>query len=311
MWKFTLQKILTGIEINETAVNMVQIERGGSRWRLLQSKTVPFPEGTVNLSYKTNNILNPDHFRETVKEALKDTEGNVSSIGLSLPNDIVKVSIRKYDGLPDSDSETEKMISWSTEKSLHFPEKSTKIAYELIDENDDEEKWMLVAIGIKDVIREYEVCLKELKLFPKVVRPSGINQFNFFSSDMPVTGTHAFLGLYENYFTFLVFEDAKLKFFHGFKKGFSDLYFFKDIDMTMQHFMNAHPDKEVENLYIGSQVAFHKEIEEVFQNLSDINIVIMDESRHIKAVSGKEEKNEREKLSYFISAIGAAQSLLQ
>jgi hypothetical protein len=79
----------------------------------------------------------------------------------------------------------------------------------------------------------------------------------------------------------------------------------------MQHFMNAHPDKEVENLYIGSQVAFHKEIEDVFQNLSDINIVIMDESRHIKAVSGKKEENEREKLSYFISAIGAAQSLLQ
>jgi hypothetical protein len=222
----------------------------------------------------------------------------------------VKVSIRKYDGLPDSDSETEKMISWSTEKSLHFPEKSTKIAYELIDENEENEKWMLVAIGIKDVIKEYEVHLKELKLIPKVIRPSGINQFNFFSSDMPETGTNAFLGLYENYFTFLVFEDSKLKFFHGFKKGFSDLYFFKDIDMTMQHFMNAYPDNEVENLYIGTQVAFHKEIEDVFNNLSDTNIVIMDESRQIKTASEKDDKSEREKISYFISAIGAAQSLL-
>ena len=310
MRKFTFQKILTGLEINETAVNVVQIEKDSSRWRLIQSRTVPFPEDTLKLSYKKNNILDPNQFRETIKEALQDAEGKVSSIGLSLPNDIVKVSIRKYDGLPDSDLETERMISWSTEKSLHFPEKSTKIAYELIEENDEKEKWILVAICIKDVIKEYELNLKDLKLIPKVIRPSGINQFNFFSSDLPSTGINAFLGLYENYFTFLVFEDSKLKFFHGFKKGFSDLYFFKDIDMTIQHFMNAHPDKEVENLYIGTQVAFHKEIEDVFRNLSDINIVVMDESRHIKAEPKTENKNEREKISYFLSAIGAAQSLV-
>ena len=81
--------------------------------------------------------------------------------------------------------------------------------------------------------------------------------------------------------------------------------------MTMQHFLNAHPDNEVENLYIGTQVAFHKEIEDVFKNLSDINTIIMDESRQIKIASEKDEKSERENISYFISAIGAAQSLLQ
>lgn len=311
MRKYTFQKILTGIEISETAVNVAQIEKAGSLWRLIQSKTVPFPEGTIKLSYKKNNVLDANQFCETIKEALQGGMGKVSSVGLSIPNDIVKVSIKKYDGLPDSDSETERMIAWSTEKSLHFPEKSTKIAYELIEENDEKEKWMLVAIGIRDVIKEYELSLKELKLIPKIIRPSGINQFNFFSKDLPVTGINAFLGLYENYFTFLVFEDAKLKFFHGTKKGFSDLYFFKDIDMTMQHFMNAHPDAEVENLYVGSQVAFHKEIEEVFQNLSDMNIIIMDESHYIEAKSDTEDKNERERISYFVSAIGAAQSLLQ
>jgi len=311
MRKFTFQKILTGIEISETAISLAQIEKGGSGWRLINSTTVPFPEGTLKLSYKKNNILNSKNFRDAIKDAMQETSGKVSSIGLSIPNDIVKISIRKYDGLPDSAMETERMIAWSTEKSLRFPEKSTKIAYELIEENDEKEKWMLVAIGIKDVIKEYELNLKELKLVPKIIRPSGINQFNFFSKDLPLTGTNAFLGLYENYFTFLVFEDAKLKFFHGFKKGFSDLYFFKDIDMTMQHFMNAYPDKEVENLYVGSQVAFHKELEEVFQNLSDMNIIIMDESHYIKATPSSEGKNEREKISYFVSAIGAAQSLLQ
>ncbi|MBW1893560.1 MAG: hypothetical protein JRI91_07685 [Deltaproteobacteria bacterium] len=311
MLKYTFQKIFTGIEISETSINVAQIEKEGAGWRLVHSKTVPFPENTLKLSYKKNNIADSDRFRKTIGEALQDSIGKVSSIGLSIPNDIVKISIKKYEELPDSESETEKMIAWSIEKLLRFPEKSTKITYEMIEQNAQNEKWLLIAIGIRDVIKEYELNLKELKIFPKVIRPSGINQFNFFSRALPEKGINAFIGLYENYFTFLVFEDDKLIFFHGVKKGFSNLHFFQDVDMTMQHFLNAYPDKEVEKLYIGSQVAFHKELEEVFRNLSDMDIIIMDESDLIETNSNTKDKSQREQISYFVSAIGAAQSLLQ
>ena len=42
-----------------------------------------------------------------------------------------------------------------------------------------------------------------------------------------------------------------------------------------------------------------------------MNIIIMDESHYIKAKSESEGENNREKISYFVSAIGAAQSLSQ
>lgn len=298
------------MEISETTVNLAQLERSGPGWRLIHSNTVSFPEDTLKLSYKTNNIADPDLFRETIKEVLKGSIGKVANIGLSIPNDIVKISIKKYEELPDSESETKKMIAWSTEKSLRFPEKSTKIAYEMIERNQDNERYMLITIGIRDVIKEYELKLKELKINPTIVRPSGINQFNFFSSDLPANGIHAFIGLYENYFSFIVFENGKLNFFHGAKKGFSDLHFFKDVDMTMRHFLNANPDKEIEKLFIGSQVAFHKELEDVFRSLSDMDIIILDE-RHFMETDESDHNNRRETISHFVSAIGAAQSLLQ
>ncbi len=310
MLKYTFKKIFTGIEISETSINVAQIEKEGAGWRLMHSKTVPFPEDTLKLSYKKNNIADSNQFRETIREALQDSMGKVSSVGLSIPNDIVKISIKKYEALPDTESETEKMIAWSTEKSLRFPEKSTKIAYEMIEQNAENEKCVLIVIGIRDVIKEYELNLKELKILPKIIRPSGINQFNFFSKDLPEKGINAFIGLYENYFTFLVFENGILKFSHGVKKGFSDLHFFQDVDMAMQHFLNANPDKEVEKMYVGSQVAFHRELEEVFQSLSDMDIIIMDESNLIEANSNTKDKSQREQISYFVSAIGAAQSLL-
>ena len=161
MLKYTFQKIFTGIEISETSINVAQIEKEGTGWRLIHSKTVPFPEDTLKLSYRNNNIADSNQFCETMREALQGGIGKVSSVGLSLPNDIVKISIKKYEELPDKKSEIEKMIAWSTEKSLHFPDKSTKIAYEMIEQNDVNEKWMLIAIGIRDVIKEYELNLKE------------------------------------------------------------------------------------------------------------------------------------------------------
>ena len=66
MRKYTFQKILTGLEISETAINVAQIEKRGSGWRLVQSKTVPFPEDTIKLSYKKNNILDANQFPVSV-----------------------------------------------------------------------------------------------------------------------------------------------------------------------------------------------------------------------------------------------------
>jgi Tfp pilus assembly PilM family ATPase len=201
------------------------------------------------------------------------------------------------------------MISWEMEKTLHFPMESTKISYHIIKNQREKDRQLLVTAGILDVISDYEDNLKKLKLLPKVIRPAGINQFNFYQAMLPEEGVIAFLGLYENFFTFFVFEDSKLEFYHGVKKGFSDLHFFQDIDMTMQHYYNINPDKEIEKLYVGSQVAFHRELRDVFKNLSNMDVSIIDESELITTIMDMDDPGERAKLSSFASAIGAAQGL--
>ncbi|MFH2066786.1 MAG: hypothetical protein ABIK15_16425 [Pseudomonadota bacterium] len=302
-------KIVTGIEISETGITAARVQKEKTGWRLLNGSYVLFPGEVLNLSYKEKNIVSEDLFRETLQKALATTSGRISCLGVSIPNEVVKISIQKFEELPKSKSEVEKMISWEMEKTLHFPRESTKISYHIIDDRKEKDRHLLIAAGILDVIKDYEKSFINLKLMPKMIRPAGINQFNFFRPMLPAEGIIAFLGLYERFFTFFVFENSRLTFYHGIKKGFSDLHFFQDIDMTMQHYFNINPDREIEKLYIGSQVAFHQELKDVFKNLSHMDVSIIDEGQLIKTDMNLDDPRERIRLSSLSSAIGAAQSL--
>lgn len=302
-------KISTGIEISASGITVAQIEKEKTGWRLLSGSHVLFPEDVLTLSYKEKNIVSEELFCETVQKALKTTSVRVSDIGVSIPNEVVKISIQKFEELPKSKPEIEKMISWEMEKTLHFPMESTKISYHVIDDQKEKDRHLLITAGILDVIKDYEKNLISLKLLPKVVRPAGINQFNFFRPMLPEMEIIAFLGLYENFFTFFVFENSVLTFYHGVKKGFSDLHFFQDIDMTMQHYFNINPEREIEKLYVGSQVAFHKELKDVFKNLSSMDVSIIEEAQLIRTDMNVDDPKVRTRLSSLSSAIGAAQSL--
>ena len=120
-----------------------------------------------------------------------------------------------------------------------------------------------------------------------------------------------YVGVYSNYFVFFVFEDDRLQFCRGVKKGYPDKDFFAEVDRTFQHYLNLNPDKEIEKIYIGSNVASHNELKKSFVNLTGSSVSVMDESQMILTDFDFDKPEERERLSSFASAIGAAQSLTQ
>ncbi|MBC2693962.1 MAG: pilus assembly protein PilM [Desulfobacteraceae bacterium] len=309
MFKLRSPKILTGLDITRTSVKVAQIEKLKKGWRLLRCGSIPIPENTIKLSYKSKNIINIELFHQTIRKSMELLAGGVSIAGLSIPNEIVKSSIHKYKELPKSKAEIEKMVEWGVEKLLPLPIENMKISYHIIGENQAGESVLFVTIGIQDVINEYELSLKELKIDAKIIRPSCISQLNFYINELPPTACIAYIGLFDNFFTLFVFEDAQLIYYCGVKKGVSDIHFFQNIDMAMLHYLDKNPDKQIEKIFIGSQVGHHQELEDVLKSIINENIHIENEKQIIKeAISHSEGKGLKNLLSY-TSAIGAAQSL--
>jgi hypothetical protein len=309
MKMLNLQKPSTGLEIGETSIKLAQILRGKRGDRLIRCATVPFPEETLKLSYKTANINDPHGFLDAVKEVMAFAEGKISRVGLSLPNEIVKVAVQKFGELPKTKEATERMIAWWAKKNLPFPTEGAKISYHpLTQKNGAGEKRLMVAIAFEEVIREYENNLKEVGIHPEVIRPAGINHFNFYHQRIPPVGVVGFLGLFEHYLTLYVIEGGELMFYHGIKRGYSDIHFFQDVEMTLQLYLDSNPDKEIDTLCYGSQVGFHGELEEGFRSIVGGGVVRLEESA-ILSLDGIEKPKDRVGFPSYVSAVSAAQSL--
>jgi len=304
------KRTYTGLSISKESVSAARIEKDKKGFKVTYLCKVPMPEETIRLSYKTKNIINQDIFKKTVKSLVSGINKKQLYIGLSLPNEIIKLSIQKYAELPGTSSEINNLIAWRLEKSIHISAKNTSISHSLINTDKNGEKSLLSIVGIQDVIREFEMNLLELGIHAKCILPSGLNQLNFFINRLPTTGTIAFIGLFEYFFTFFVFEDSRLTFYHGTKKGFSDLNFFQNVDMIISHYLRATPDKEIEQLFIGAQVGFHRELKEVFNNISNIDVHIMDENKIIGTCNKLDKLASKHDLSYYVPAIGAAFSIV-
>ncbi len=298
------------MEISSSSVKVVQVQREKRGWRLLTARSFPFPKDTLKLSLKTKNINDPQAFLATIGAALSGFEKRVHRVGLSIPNEIIKIAISRYVSLPKSREEAEKMIAWMARKTLPFPAERTNISHYTLTNGagTGAGRKLLVAIGSYDVIREYELNLRELKIEPEVIRPAGINQLNFYSDRIPRTGTVAFLGLFRGFFNLIVCVHGTIFFYHGVKRGFSDIHFFQDVDMTLNLFRNENPGHKIEKLYFGSQVGFGKTLEQGLRTMGELSISRMRDEVLISTDDHMEGLDEAGLWSY-ASAIGAAQSL--
>ncbi|MFZ0449394.1 MAG: pilus assembly protein PilM [Desulfatiglandaceae bacterium] len=304
------QRPLTGIDIGKSAVKIVQVMREKKGWRLLAAQSIPFPEETLRLSLKTENINEPEVFLNTFRELLERFGKKIHRVGLAIPSEIVKVFINRYASLPKPGEEADRMIAWLARKSLPFPAEQTHISHYLLGGKAGGVRTFLLTMGFRGVIREYELNLRELKIEPEIIRPAGIDHFNFYCDRIPRSGTMAFMGLFENFFTFFVCVHGSVLFYHGAKRGFSDIHFFQDIDMTFHLFENENPGAKIEKLFFGSQVGFVRALEEGLRTLGEIEVVRMQESDFISLDSVSVGLSRSELCSY-ATAIGAAQSLVQ
>lgn len=315
------RKSLAGIEITPFFIKTSRVEKRKSGWFLTHWGELPLPPGAVKCSYKSINVLDTDAFQNAVWSAVDAIGGEVFRMGVSLPNETMKILVQEFDELPRSGAEIQKMVSWWVGKTFRISPDEFVISYQLLGKSPEGKSRLLVILAFREIVLQYESLLKDQDIIPEIICPSGINQLNFYSDEIPSTGIIAFLGFFEAYFSFVVIEDGHILFYHGVKKGPSDSHFNHHLDMTLQFFIDACPDKKIERLYMGYPGHYYRDLSEGLMEIIAKDIVIIDESRFISIENGHGREEEfpmttysgaigsARCVSYFSAAIGAAQSL--
>ncbi len=306
--KFT--KPYAGLDIDGSSLRMVQIVREKRGWRLITCNTVQLPPETLEFSYKDENIIAPHVFTQAIEDVLMGMSGRVENIGLSLPIESLKIITYKFEGLQlDAKSKIRDLIAWKEKETLPYPVEKAKISFYSFTPKSVTERLYLAAIGYTDIIRDFELNIQHLKLNPRVIRPAVINQFNFYMQNFDATGISAFLGLFDSYFSFFVFDDDQLIFYRGKRKPVSYIHFMQEIDMTIELFQAEYPGKDIERLALGRRLASRYNMDTEFDNYPDMDISLIDEDSIVTADEGIMGDNGEPDISPYASAIGAAQSL--
>ncbi len=310
MMKLGFGNYLTGLELNASSVKVAQVTKGKRGWKLVGFGSVPFPSEALDLSYSKRNIVDYPLFLDTLKEAMTLAEGRVTRVGLSLPNEIVKVSIYGFEDLPETKDRTLQMIAWKEKETLPFPVGKAKIAYSPLGRiRSSNQKELLAAIALKDIIREYETSLRQMKIRSEIIQPAAVNHLNFYLPQLDAPGSVGFFGLFEDFFSFFVFEEGRLVFYRGKRKAPSFLRFLHEIDLTIELFLRENPDKTINRLYLGSQIGPVHDLVSEIEDLYNIESSFLEAGQSIEIEDGIKKGQEKTDIAYYAAAIGAAQSL--
>lgn len=306
--KFKFTKPYTGLDIDGSSLKMVQIIKEKRGWRLIRRKTVELPPETVEVSYKDENIIAPHAFTKALEEVLLGMSGHVNTIGLSLPIESLKIIAYKFESLQDTKNKIRDLIAWKEKETLPYPVEKATISFYSFSPKSMEERVYLTAIGFRNIIRDFEMNIQHLKLNPKIIRPAVINQINFYMHNRRATGITAFLGVFQNYFSLFVFDNAQLIFYRGKRRPASYIHFMQEIDMTIELFQGEYPGIDIERLFIGRQLVSTYNIDTEFDNYPEMEINLIDENKII-TLDETVNANDKDLISSYAPAIGAAQSL--
>jgi len=303
--------IYTGLAIGPSGVNTVQVQRKKTRWQLLRWAHHSFLPEPLRYSFRDTNAPDFKRLATAIAKVMAPMVLKKAAIGLALPNEVIKVSLKTYQNLPETDDNITTMIAWEMERALQLPRAGVRIGCFRTEHAKDlaASQRLLTAIGVDAVLDQYESLCSELNLEIRTIAPAALCQLNFYSQVLPSSGVIAFSGLFENFFTLFIIENGQLTFYQGIKKLLDLNYYCQDIERALQFYLQENYGKRIQSLYIGSQIGDRTKWQPLFGRLADIKAIIPDEFQLIALNANGQTLENQPDLSTFATAIGAAMSL--
>lgn len=250
--------IVSGLEIRSTSVRFITVALKNRLWHVLAKSEIELPEGVVKPSFNKTNIHKPAEFQDALELLRAKIKKSKYPIGLSLPGESIKFSVKSFPKLPEGKENIRDMILWSIGKSSIINPDTTRVRWAAFKNSKDDislnESNVIVMAGVasKSVITEYEDSLKNALFIPRAICSSDLNLFNFYSDIIDEGGTVGWIGIFPETLSLFVFKDGSPLFYKNIKKGLITDNDADNIDMLIQYCIDENPDLKIDRYYLSS-----------------------------------------------------------
>jgi type IV pilus assembly protein PilM len=136
-------------------------------------------------------------------------------IALVLPDSVAKVSLLRFDKIPDRAQDLEQLIRWQVRKSVPFRIEDAQVAWQPAMPLPGGGREYLVTVARRDIIRGYESACEAAGAHPGLVDIASFNQVNAVLAGGPVSGDWLLVSLAPDYATIALVRAGDLIFYRN------------------------------------------------------------------------------------------------
>ena len=119
----------------------------------------PLPPGAVVPSLNATNIADPQIVSAALRRAFERMGTRSKRVALAIPDGVAKVSLLRFEKVPDRARDLDELIRWQVRKASPFRIEDAQISYIPGQKAPDGATEFVVVMARRDIIREYEsVC---------------------------------------------------------------------------------------------------------------------------------------------------------
>ena len=167
------------IEIAPERVSAATMVSRGSSLNVESHATEALPPGAVVASLATLNIVDQPTVTNAVRTVLGRLERRVSRVALIIPDLSVKVSLIRFDQVPERRDDLDQLVRWQVRKSAPFPIDEACVSYTKGAGGPAGGSEFVVVVARRDVVEDYERVCAAAGVYAGLVDSATFSALNF------------------------------------------------------------------------------------------------------------------------------------
>lgn len=199
---------LIGVEINTQGVVCALTGGSAASPRVERVSGESFPPGTLQASFREQNILDPDSFVAGLKSAYNQLLCRSDRVAVSLPEAVSRIMLLDLEGRFKSRAEALDLIRWKLKKSIPLDSADTHIDYQQLTVRENGDLALLVSIASRTVISQYEDLILKAGLSPARIDCNIFNLCRLFDRRLTLQEDCILIAFYANTLSIVAFSEG-------------------------------------------------------------------------------------------------------
>jgi type IV pilus assembly protein PilM len=205
------------VEFSAQRLTAVSVSSRGMPAAVTGCATEPLPPGALTPALNAANVHDHDAVAAALRRALERIGARPRRIGVVLPDSVARVSLVRFEKVPQRDQDLEQLVRWQVRKAAPFRLEDAQVAHTPGTALADGGREFIVTLARRDVLAEYEQICGEAGAHAGLVDLATFNLINvaFAASRTPPSGDWLLVHCAQEYSTLAIVRGADLIFFRS------------------------------------------------------------------------------------------------